>query len=276
MLRVTDLSFRYGRRPVLDAVNLVAPKGRVLGLLGPNGTGKTTLLRCMLHVAVPARGSVWLDDEDVGRMSPRRRARHMAYVPQAHPARFPMSVFDMVLAGRKPFLKWRPSDGDIRRVTDALAMMGLAPLAAETFDALSGGQKQKVMLARAFVQEADYLLLDEPTSNLDLKHQVEVLALVRRSVREKRIGAVVAIHDLNMALRFADDVVLLHNGGVFGSGVPEKVLTAAAIEAVFGVCVEDMRGRDGRRCWYPVGPAATVDETGGAQSPVVLRAAGAL
>lgn len=253
MMCVAGLSFCYGKRKILKDVDITAARGRILGILGPNGAGKTTLLKCILHVVTPSRGRVTVGPEDVCKMSLQGRARRMAYVPQAFPARFPLTVFDMVLAGRKPFLHWRPSRADIHRVTAVLQEMGLAPLAAREFDALSGGQKQKVMLARAFVQEADYLLLDEPTSNLDMKHQVEVLEQIRRSVRQQGIGAVVAIHDLNMALRFSDDIVVLKEGAVFAHGNPRKVLTAATIEAVFGVRVEAMRGGDDLHCWYPIG-----------------------
>ncbi len=253
MLKVQDLSFRYARRTILADVCFEASAGKILGILGPNGVGKSTLIKCMLDILKPSKGGVFVDGRDVRHLPSLTRAKKMAYVPQAYPSRFPMTVFDMVLMGRRPYLSWRPSDDDIARVAAVLKTMDLEPLASRDFDALSGGQKQKVMLARALVQDADYMLLDEPTSNLDMKHQLEVMEIVRLTVKKKGVGAVVAIHDLNMALRFSDEAVVLHQGGVFAFGPPEDVLNAGNIGAVFGVEVEAMRGENGSRCWYPVG-----------------------
>ena len=259
MLNVQDLSFRYARRTILENVCFEASPGKITGILGPNGVGKSTLIKCMLDILKPSRGRIVVDGRDVRELPSLERAKKMAYVPQAYPSRFPMTVFDMVLAGRRPYLSWRPSDDDIARVAGVLKTMGLEPLASRDFDALSGGQKQKVMLARALVQDADYMLLDEPTSNLDMKHQLEVMEIVRFTVKEKGVGAVVAIHDLNMALRFSDKAVAMHQGGVFAFGLPEDVLTARNIGAVFGVEVEPMRGENGSRCWYPVGSCGKQD-----------------
>jgi iron complex transport system ATP-binding protein len=253
MLQVTDLTFCYRRRTVLEDICLRVKKGEILGILGPNGVGKSTLLKCMLGIFTPNRGRVTLGQTDVRTLSPLKRARQMAYVPQAYPSRFPMTVFDTVLMGRRPYLSWRPSRKDIESVTEVLKQMDLEPLASRDFDCLSGGQQQKVMLARAFVQGADYLLLDEPTSNLDMRHQLEVMELIRQTVLEKGIGVVVAIHDLNMAQRFSNAVVLMNKGRVSASGTARQVLTPRNIGTVFGVRVEPMRGDNGFRGWYPVG-----------------------
>ncbi len=261
MLKVQDLSFRYAKRIILEDVCFETSRGKILGILGPNGVGKSTLIKCMLDILRPSQGGIFVDGRDVRDLPSLQRAKKLAYVPQAYPFRFPMTVFDMVLAGRRPYLSWRPSDDDIARVGGVLKTMDLGSLADRDFDALSGGQKQKVMLARALVQDADYMLLDEPTSNLDMKHQLEVMEIVRFTVREKGAGAVVAIHDLNMALRFSDLAVVIHQGGVFAFGPPGDVLTARNIGAVFGVEVEPMRGKNGLQCWYPVGSCA--NRTGG-------------
>ncbi|MBW2108682.1 MAG: ABC transporter ATP-binding protein [Deltaproteobacteria bacterium] len=259
MLQVTDLAFRYRKQMVLKDVCLESKRGQILGILGPNGVGKSTLLKCMLHILKPTGGSVTIGQEDVRHMSPLKRAKLLAYVPQAYPSKFPMTVFDAVLVGRRPYLSWRPSHEDITKVTEVLRLMDLEPLASRDFDCLSGGQKQKVMLARAFVQEASYLLLDEPTSNLDVKHQLEVMELLQETVSQDGVGVVVAMHDLNMAQRFSDEVLVMNGGGVFARGKPCDVLNWKNIGAVFGVEVEQMKGNNGSRCWYPVRPFQKAD-----------------
>jgi iron complex transport system ATP-binding protein len=170
-------------------------------------------------------------------MSSRERAKLLAYVPQVYPSKFPMTVFDTVLMGRKPYLGWRPAKEDLEKVTFILEIMGLVSLSAKDFDCLSGGQKQKVMLARALVQETRYLLLDEPTSSLDLRYQLEVMEFLYQIKREQNMSIVVAIHDLNLALRFSDRVVMMQNGTVFCAGAPDEVLKQDNIQAVYGVDV---------------------------------------
>ncbi|WP_457572228.1 ABC transporter ATP-binding protein [Desulfovulcanus sp.] len=238
MLRVRNLKFSYKHQEILKDISLEACPGEILAIIGPNGAGKTTLLRCILHILRPAQGSITIDEQDILAMSSRERAKLLAYVPQVYPSKFPMTVFDVVLMGRRPYLSWRPTKEDLKKVTSILEIMGLVSLSAKDFDCLSGGQKQKVMLARALVQEARYLLLDEPTSSLDLRYQLEVMELLCQIKREKNMSIVVAIHDLNLALRFSDRVVMMHNGTVFCSGASDDVLKQENIRSVYGVNVK--------------------------------------
>lgn len=254
-LLAEDIWFGHGGRDVLRGVDLEVCPGEMVALVGPNGAGKTSLLRCLLAVYRPRRGMVSLDGRPLAAMEAMERARQLAYVPQASPARFPLTVFDTVLMGRRPHLVWRPSPADLEAVSEVLRLMNLSALAGRDFDRLSGGQRQKVLLARAFAQQARYMLLDEPTSSLDLKHQLEVLDLTRESVKTRRTGAVVAIHDLNLAMRFADRAVLLRQGAVFASGSPRAVLTPPNIRAVYEVEVEHVN-KNGTWCLIPTGTTA--------------------
>ena len=251
MLRVKNLSFKYGKRKILRGINLELERGQLLSAVGPNGVGKTTLLKCVLRILKPTEGNVTVEGIDTARMSPRERAKYLAYVPQAYPFKFPMSVFDTVLLGRIPHINWNPDPGDIRKVVAALKTMGLESVSLNDFDQLSGGQKQKVTLARALVQETNYLLLDEPTNNLDLKHQLEVMELLRFEAREKRIGIMVAIHDLNLACQFSDRVVMMKGGEVLYSGQPCKVMTSENIRFIYGVEVRSVT-TNGSRYFFPV------------------------
>jgi len=251
MLRVKNLKFSYKHQEILKDISLEARPGEILAIIGPNGAGKTTLLRCILNILRPAKGVITVDKQDLLHMSSRERAKLLAYVPQAYPPKFPMTVFDTVLMGRRPYLCWRPAREELKKVTSILEIMGLDSFSAKDFDCLSGGQKQKVMLARALVQEARYLLLDEPTSSLDLKYQLEVMQLLCQIVKEKNMGIVVAIHDLNLALRFSDRVVMMQNGTVFCSGLPDKVMNQDNIRTVYGVNVESFSNQ-GYNYLYPV------------------------
>jgi iron complex transport system ATP-binding protein len=237
-LIVNNLGFSYGKAAILNGVDLSVGGNEVVSVIGPNGAGKSTLLKCILRLLNPGRGEVMVNGRKVDDLSRKERALSLAYVPQALPSRFPMTVFDTVLLGRRPHLAWRPSSKDVEKVWAALARMDLDALAMRDFDTLSGGQKQKVMLARAFAQEAEYLLLDEPTSNLDLRHQMEVMNMVREYAETTGRGALVTIHNLNTAARFSDRIVMLQGGKVHDCGPPADVLSSENIQSVYGVVVE--------------------------------------
>ena len=235
MLEVTYLYFDYGNVQVLEDINAGVDKGRVLSVVGPNGAGKTTLLKCILRILNPTAGSVRIDDRETGRMSRRELARHLGYVPQNTSGRFSTTVFETVLSGRRPYIAWRPSRKDLERTAGVIEEMNLVDLAMRDMNRLSGGQAQKVLLARALAQDTPYLLLDEPTSSLDLRHQLEMLEIIVALVKDKRMGAVMAMHDLNLAARFSDTVLMLHQGRTFCSGNPLEVITSDNIREVYGV-----------------------------------------
>lgn len=235
MLKIRGLHFKYGGSTILKNVELEIKRGEILSIVGPNGAGKTTLLRCMTRVLKPGRGNILLDGKDTKKMKGFDLAKCMGYVPQGSPPKFPVTVFDAVLMGRRPYITWRPSKKDIKVVADLLESMELRDLALNDFDQLSGGQKQKVLLARVFAQDAEFLLLDEPTSNLDLKHQLETMEMISVMVKERRVGVIMAVHDLNLASRFSDRIAMLNSGEIFCIGKPLKVLTASNIRSVYGV-----------------------------------------
>ena len=234
MLEVKSLSFAYRcGRQILEDVSFSVPSGACLAVLGNNGAGKSTLLGCLARLLRPQRGRALVDGEDLLAMSAAQAARTVALVSQFAPASR-LTVYDMVLLGRKPYMKWDFSDQDRALTEEALALLGLEGLALRYADQLSGGEQQKVQLARALVQQPRLLLLDEPTSSLDLRNQYEVLSLVSSLCRERGITAVVVIHDLNLALRFCDRFLLLHGGRVHSCG-DASVVTPRAIREVYGM-----------------------------------------
>ncbi len=235
MLSIHGLDFRYKNTNVLEDVGIELNKGEILSIVGPNGAGKTTLLKCIVRIVRPDKGTILIDGQDASRMKRLELARCIGYVPQSSPSKFPITVFDAVLMGRRPYIAWKPSKKDLVMVADILSSMGLEGVALRDFDQLSGGQKQKVLLARAFAQDPGYLLLDEPTSNLDLKHQMEVMGMISSMVKEKEVAAILAIHDLNLASRFSDRVVMLNSGKIFCTGKPLQVMTHENIRSVYGV-----------------------------------------
>ena len=217
ILNVQDLSFRYNSHPVLQDVRCEAAPGEIVAILGPNGAGKTTLLRCLNAMLVPHKGTVMLGGRDLLALSRREIAQSMAYVPQhIEPPR--MTAFDAILLGRRPWIGWDIRRDDILKVQAIIDQLGLGDLALRHVDAMSGGELQKVAIARALVQEPSVLLLDEPTSSLDLKNQHAIMRFIRSIVQVHHLTALMTMHDLNLALHYADKFVLLKEGTVFGAG----------------------------------------------------------
>lgn len=236
ILDINGICFTYNSHSVLNGVSFSLPAGKLLAILGPNGVGKTTLLKCINAILRPCSGSVLLSGLDVLGLSPSAIARDVGYVAQRSEAAR-LTVFDAVLMGRKPHIRWKVGDRDLKMVDVVLRHLDLTSLALRHIDQLSGGELQKVAMARALVQEPRLLLLDEPTSSLDLKNQVSILNMVRRVVDEHRIAAVMTMHDLNTALRFADAFLFLKNGAIFAHGSISQV-TADMVEGVYGLPVD--------------------------------------
>jgi iron complex transport system ATP-binding protein len=234
-LKVTGLEFNYEGCPVLKGIEFELKQGEILGLLGINGAGKTTLLKCLNRILKPQAGTVFLDKENVRDMSRNEIATHFAYVPQKY-GEEPLTVYDTILLGRKPYIKWEATPNDLRIVEAILHRLDIEHLALRPTNQLSGGEMQKVIIARALAQEPEVLLLDEPTSNLDLKNQLQVMQLVTMAVREHDMAAIVSVHDINLAFRFVDHFLMLKEGRVHLSAAKEQV-TAADIEEVYGVKV---------------------------------------
>ena len=234
-LKVKDLHFSYKDNPVLKDVAFSIKKGDYLAVLGTNGAGKSTLLKNLNAILSPDLGKVYLNNLDTSNFSRNDLAKSFAYVPQSHD-NDKITVFDAVLLGRKPYIKWDVSSQDLKLVEDTLELLDLTAFSMTYTDQLSGGELQKVVIARALVQQPEILLLDEPTSNLDLKNQIEVLELTKSIVDSQSLAAVVSIHDLNLALRYANKFLLLKDGKIYDFG-DKSIINSKSIKAVYGVDV---------------------------------------
>jgi len=239
MLSAENVSFAYDRRsrPVLDDVSLSVRRGAIVGLLGPNGSGKTTMLRLLSGTLTPTAGRVTLDGVTITSLSRRDLARRIAVVPQDTHAAFDFSALEIVLMGRYPHLGAFELEGahDLSIARDALTATGTSALEARPFATLSGGEKQRVVIASALAQASDVLLLDEPTASLDLGFQLDIAALLARLNRDRGVTMVVSTHDLNFAAALCTEMVLLKAGRVIGVGPTRAVLTRERVRALYGV-----------------------------------------
>lgn len=243
MICVESLDFCYSKKnQILKDVSFRGEPGLCTAILGNNGAGKSTLIKCLNRILEPQEGWVRVDGTDVKSFSRNDMAKSMAYVSQKNPAER-VTVYDAVLLGRKPYITFEPGQKDHKMVKEVLERLGLTSFQLRFVDELSGGEVQKVMLARALVQEPKVLLLDEPTSNLDLSNQYEVLERVREIAREERICVMIVIHDLNLALRYCDRFLFVKNRSILAYGNRE-VVTPEILKTVYGmdVAVEVVRG----------------------------------
>jgi iron complex transport system ATP-binding protein len=243
LLQANGISYRVGERYLLDDVSLSLCGGEVVGLIGPNGAGKSTLLKVLSGIWKTSAGQILLCGQPLTSYRPRQIAQVIGQVPQSPTLDIPFSVRDIVLMGRNPHLGRfeieRPYD---RKVAEgAMQDTHTLPLADRMINTLSGGERQRVFLARALAQEPSLLLLDEPTSNLDIKHQIDILALVQHLAHQRGLGTLIAIHDLSLAARFCDRLILLYGGQILADGVPEAVLTPDYLAQAFGVQVQPYR-----------------------------------
>ncbi|MFC7495842.1 MULTISPECIES: ABC transporter ATP-binding protein [unclassified Nocardioides] len=263
-LRTEAVSVGYGEDPVVHSLSLAVADGKVTTIVGPNGCGKSTLLRTMSRLLKPASGTVFLDGEPIHDVSTREVARRMALLPQSPIAPDGLLVRDLVGRGRHPhqrwFSQWSPED---ERIVDlALELTDTAELRDRPLDQLSGGQRQRAWIAMTLAQDTELLLLDEPTTYLDLAHQVEVLDLVARLNRERGRTVVMVLHDLNLAARYSDVIVVMKGGVVVTEGTPTEVFTSAMLAETFGLEADVLSDpRTGLPIIVPVSSAATAVAT---------------
>lgn len=238
-LQIRQVSFSYFNGLVLNDISLAIQPGEMIGLLGPNGSGKTTLLKLACGLLKPARGEIKLDGASLRQLGRKAIARSVAVVPQQFKISFAFTAAEIVMLGRIPFLRAFAEDCEEDRqiVAESLNLVGIGELAKRRFDELSGGERQKVILAMALAQEPKLLLLDEPTAHLDISHQVEILELVRQLNAERCLTVIAAIHDLNLASLYFNRLVLLKEGRILADGTPAQVLTAEMINEVFSASV---------------------------------------
>ena len=220
---------------VLKDVNFYIEKGDLIAILGNNGAGKSTLIKCINRILKPKFGTILIEGQDVEKLG-SEIAKKVSYVSQRNQATR-LTVFDAVLLGRRPYVKWGISNKDLEITKGVIGMLSLQEISMRFVDELSGGELQKVIVARALVQEPSLILLDEPTNNLDIKSQIEVMNIVKQIVQEKKISSLVAIHDINLALRFIDKFILMKDGKIFASGGLE-IITEENFSETFGVMVK--------------------------------------
>ena len=239
MIRVSDLNFRYGKKPILNAINLAIAPSTIVSLVGPNGSGKSTLLKCLCRILKSDESAIEIDGKPLQKYSPKELARMIAYVPQQPALNLAISVIDAVKIGRSPHTGDRLKQHDEDIVFEVIEQLGLSKHAFTSLRELSGGEKQRVLLARVVArvvaQRARVLLLDEPTSALDLRNQLETATLLRSIQKQQDLTVIVAIHDLNLAARFSDSVVQLKQGTRYAHGSWAETMTAKSIREIYGV-----------------------------------------
>ncbi|MFG3257097.1 ABC transporter ATP-binding protein [Streptomyces sp. NPDC048172] len=235
-LAVRDVTVGYGGRNVIDGLDVAIPPGVITTIIGPNGCGKTTLLRTLSRLLKPARGTVVLDGDDIAKLRTKDVAKKLGLLPQAPVAPEGLTVADLVARGRHPHQSWlrQWSSDDAGVVERALAMTGVADLADRPVDSLSGGQRQRVWISMTLAQGTDLLLLDEPTTYLDLAHAIDVLDLVD-DLHETGCAVVMVLHDLNLATRYSDNLIVMKDGSILAQGHPREVITAELLDEAFGL-----------------------------------------
>jgi len=236
-LEIQGVSFAYDSVDVLSEISLDVQERQIVGVIGPNGSGKTTLLKCINRVLKPRLGTVLIDDRDLKELSRKEIALEVGVVPQNSEIRFPFSVMDVVMMGRTPALQTfeRETRRDMEIVEVAMRMTNVLKLADREIDQVSGGERQRVIIARALAQKPKVLLLDEPTLHLDVNHLLEVLDLVRDLVRDERLTVIMVSHDLDLAARYCDRLIMLSDGEIRAAGTVEKVLTPLNLDDVFRI-----------------------------------------
>ncbi|MFH1260227.1 MAG: ABC transporter ATP-binding protein [Elusimicrobiota bacterium] len=246
-LKINDLSFSYNSVKTLEKISLEIKEREILGIIGPNGSGKTTLLKCMNKKLEPETGAVLVNDLNILRMNSKEVAKNIGVVPQVSSVSFPFTVYDLVLMGRYSHQgRFDTENENDRAVVDqCLDRTGIAPLADRLITEISGGEYQKVIIARALAQQPKILLLDEVTLHLDINHQIEILDLIKALSEENNLAIVMVLHDLSLAARYSTKTIMLQKGRIFASGRPEEVISIENIRDIYGIEAELGRSSKG-------------------------------
>ena len=252
-LEVKNLVFAYDSKPVLKDISLSVEKGDFIGLIGPNGSGKSTLLKLIGGVIKLSDDSVSVNGHLISAIKKKELARQITWISQEHPMVFPFTIKEIVLMGRHPYLPPLSLEGkeDYRIARNAMETTQTLQFSSRYFNEISGGEKQRVMLASAIAQEPEIMLLDEPTSALDLKYQIQILNILKGLNKEKNTTLILAMHDLNLAARYCKRLILLNDGTIVSDGTPEEVLKREVIEEVYGVGVK-LHTMDGEVLVHPI------------------------
>ncbi len=232
-LEVKNLEFSYGKKTVLENISFQVTKGEIVGIIGPNGSGKSTLLKCINGLLSPQKGELVLDDKNLLEYSSSDLARTIGYVPQKELLFSPSPVFEIILMGRKPYGAWKPGPEDKEIVARIIHRLNISSIAFQDYSKLSGGQQQKVLIARALAQNPSLLILDEPTSNLDLKHQIEVMEMIKAESK-RGISSLIAMHDLSLAARYCHGFIIMKEGRIYTMG-GKDIINARCIADVYEV-----------------------------------------
>lgn len=234
-LKIEHIDFAYNGENVLANISTLIEKGDFIALVGPNGSGKSTFIKCLNRILTPQRGTIYLHEQNIADISFNDLAKEMAYVPQNDQRSMGLTVFDYILTGRKPYIHWKPAEKDLKKVAEVIKALHIEAIAMKDINKLSGGQSQMISIARAIVQEPDILLLDEPTASLDIKHQIEIMELLKKYSAEG-ISIVIALHDINTALRYANKFIMLKDKSVFAEGGNE-IINKDTIEELYNIKV---------------------------------------
>jgi len=235
IIEICDVNCKYDTVKVLAEINFKIRRGSFTGIIGPNGSGKSTLLKTISKTLKPKRGTIWLNEQNIYRLKARTVAQQMAVVPQETVISFPFLVKEVVMMGRSPYLGLWQAEGerDYAICRQAMHLTNTLPLANRPVTTLSGGEKQRVIIAQALTQEPEVLLLDEPTSHLDINHQMEIMELLQRLNQEQKLTILAVFHDLNLAAQYCDQLILLHQGKIYALGKPAEVLIKKNIQEVY-------------------------------------------
>lgn len=234
-ISLNGVEFSYGTFPILKGITVKLDKPGLVSILGPNGVGKSTLVRCINKILSPTDGTVIVDDADLNEITVKELAKIMGYVPCATGTSFPITVTDAVLMGRFPHQKYGSLDHDLEIVYETLTSLGIDDLASRPINELSAGQLQKVMVAKGLAQKPKILLLDEPTANLDIRHQLNVTRLLKDMSKAENMIVVMICHDINIAAKYSDSIILMSEGKIFAAGDPNDVITEDNLRTVYGV-----------------------------------------
>ena len=235
-IAISDLLYSYSEEAViLKGISMNIRKPQLVSIIGPNGVGKSTLIHCMNKILAPVAGTVMIDGKEVKDYEIKELARKVGYVPYTSSDTFPMTVVDTILMGRNPHRKMSTLHNDLVIARDVMKMMDITHLAMRPFNELSAGQHQRVMLARGLAQEPEILLLDEPTANLDIRHQMDVIRLLKELSVERGLLVVMISHDLNIAAKYSDNVIMMSKGQIYAVGRPADVITAESVKEVYDV-----------------------------------------
>ncbi len=234
-LQIQALSYTIDKKQILDTINCNFKAGNITAIAGANGAGKSTLLKCLLGIITNYEGTILYQGQNLRELNTQDKAKMIAYIPQRESPTFDSAVTDYIMLGRKPYIKWKASNYDKTLVQQTMQQLKIKHLANNRLKLISGGEYQKVALARALVQETDILLLDEPTSALDIKYQIEVMQILKTITKEKNVIVIIVLHELNLVSRFSDYLLLLNQGQVLGAGETSTILNKKNITSAFDV-----------------------------------------